>query len=152
MSVVEPAASLGSLTNCRLANGTQTGILAMSLEAHDLHMHLFPVKKRNLKMQLEQHNKTIWLAAHFHVASKRIVRDSVSLNPPTHPPTLVDRPLKGLIRVRMSGVVPSKAKSPNEHLTCLTSKCYILIDVGRRANSESTTVRSRTTSNRVGDT
>ena len=47
MSVIEPGASLGSFENGRLANGTQTGILALSLEAHDLHTHLFPVKKKS---------------------------------------------------------------------------------------------------------
>jgi hypothetical protein len=48
----------------------KTGILALSLEAHDLHTHLFPVKK-NLdptKMQLERHTKP---SAHFRIVSKR---------------------------------------------------------------------------------
>jgi hypothetical protein len=50
---------------------------------------------------------------------------SLRLNPPSHPPAI--DPLKGLIRVRMSGVVPSKAKSTNQHLTRLTINCKIHI-------------------------
>jgi hypothetical protein len=72
-----------------------------------------------MKIQLERHIQTICSLSRRLQENRK--SQPVAL---THPPPTLDRPLKGFIRVRMSGVVPSKAKSPNQHLT-RTSNCYI---------------------------